>query len=125
MSPASKTYLDMKYDTATAAGAELGRVRRGADSRTSGIPSTLVDRACSRHNIIGVEAPLWSETALTLDDIEYMAFPRLPGINEIGWSPAAGAQLGRVPDCGSPRTRPGSSMMGIEYYRSPQVVWGQ
>ena len=39
---------------------------------------------------MGVEAPLWSETLRTLDEIEYMVFPRLPGIAEIGWSPADG-----------------------------------
>ena len=36
-----------------------------------------------------MEAPLWSETLSKSADIEYMAFPRLPGIAELGWSPAA------------------------------------
>ena len=41
-------------------------------------------------SILGPEAPLWSETLEDIDDIEFMAFPRMAGIAEIGWSPAAG-----------------------------------
>jgi len=33
-----------------------------------------------------VEAPLWSETLTSLEDIEFMAFPRVLGIAEIGWT---------------------------------------
>jgi acetyl esterase/lipase len=40
-------------------------------------------------NILGVEAPLWTETISKMDDIEYMVFPRLPGYAEIGWTPAS------------------------------------
>ncbi|MBR7678786.1 family 20 glycosylhydrolase, partial [Streptomyces daliensis] len=39
--------------------------------------------------VLGVEAPLWSETLDTSDEVEFMAFPRLPGIAELGWSPAS------------------------------------
>jgi hexosaminidase len=51
-----------------------------------------------------------------------MAFPRLPGIAELGWSPASGHDWGRY------RTRlaaqgPRWDAMGIGYYRSPEVPW--
>ena len=70
----------------------------------------------------GIEAPLWTETIRTSDDIEYMAFPRLPGIAEIGWSPKASH------DWGAYRTRlakqsPRWVLQGIDFYRSPQVDW--
>jgi hypothetical protein len=38
-------------------------------------------------NIIGVEAPIWSETLRTIQNIEFQAFPRLAATAEIGWSP--------------------------------------
>ena len=41
-------------------------------------------------DVLGVEAPLWGETTRTMADVEYLAFPRLIGIAEIGWSPARG-----------------------------------
>ena len=36
---------------------------------------------------LGVEAPLWAETLMNVSDYEYMAFPRLIGVAEIGWTP--------------------------------------
>ena len=41
-------------------------------------------------DILGVEAPLWTETTETRADLDYLVFPRLLGHAEIGWSPAAG-----------------------------------
>ena len=46
-------------------------------------------RVWSRKIILGVEAALWTETITNLDDLEYMVFPRLLGIAEVGWSPAS------------------------------------
>ena len=40
-------------------------------------------------SILGVESALWSETTADRAAVEYMAFPRLAGIAEIAWSPAA------------------------------------
>ena len=51
-------------------------------------PANYVD-SIRRENIVGVEAPLWSETIVTMNDIEYMVFPRLLGYAEIGWSSSA------------------------------------
>jgi hexosaminidase len=120
MSPASRAYLDMKYDTTTALGqnwAGFVEVEKSYDWE----PLTVVE-GLAEENVIGVEAPLWSETAQTLDDVEYLAFPRLPGINEIGWSTAAGRDWEeyrrRLAGHGSR-----FAVMGIDYYRSPQVGW--
>ena len=70
----------------------------------------------------GVEAPLFSETLATMGDIEQMAFPRLPGIAEIGWSPWA------AHDWSSYRSRlaaqaPRWEAMGLNFHRASEVPW--
>jgi len=69
-----------------------------------------------------VEAPLWSETLGTLADFEYMAFPRLAGVAELGWSPARGR------DWEEYRVRLGAhaarwTALGVNFRRSPLVPW--
>lgn len=121
LSPGSKTYLDMKYDEASPLGlfwAGFIEVETGyAWDPVQFLPG--VDEA----NVLGIEAPLWSETLETIRDIEFMAFPRLPGVAEIGWSPAAGrgweAYRLRLAAHG-----PRWEAMGVNFYRSPQVPWG-
>jgi hexosaminidase len=73
-------------------------------------------------NIIGVEAPLWTETILNISDAEYMAFPRLAGVAEIGWTP----QSGRVWDEYRLRLAAQAErwdLLDLNYYPSPQVPW--
>jgi hexosaminidase len=120
LSPANRSYLDMKYDEDTPLGlawAGYVEARQSYDwdpgSYFEGVPEEAV---------LGVEAPLWSETIETTDHIEFMAFPRLPGIAELGWSPASAL------DWEAYRTRlaqqgPRWELMGIDYWRSPQVPW--
>ncbi|MFG3117603.1 beta-N-acetylhexosaminidase [Streptomyces sp. NPDC048197] len=120
LSPADRAYLDMKYDKDTPLGlnwAGYVGVRRAYDwdpgSYLQGTPGEAIR---------GVEAPLWSETLSTSAHIEYMAFPRLPGIAELGWSPR------EAHDWDSYRVRlaaqgPRWDALGIHYYRSPEVPW--
>ena len=75
-----------------------------------------------RKDIIGVEAPLWTETIVNMNDIEYMVFPRLPGYAEIAWSPAAGRNWDEY------KIRLGNhaaqmKAMEIDYYPSKLVDW--
>ena len=42
-----------------------------------------------RENILGIEAPLWTETVKTMEDVEYMVFPRLLGYAETRVDPKA------------------------------------
>ncbi len=120
ISPAKKAYLDMQYDSTTRLGLHwAGYVE--VDNAYQWDPAAL-EPGIGRKDILGVEAPLWTETIVTMDDIEYMVFPRLPGIAEIGWtSPALRdwkeyrERLGRQGD----RFR----AMGIDYYPSPKVDW--
>jgi hexosaminidase len=120
LSPADRVYLDMKYTKDTRLGltwAGLVEVRRSYDwdpgAYLPGAPASAVR---------GVEAPLWSETLKTSADIEYMAFPRLPGAAELGWSPAV------THDWDTYKVRlaaqaPRWDALGIRYYKSPQVPW--
>jgi hexosaminidase len=84
MSPAKKAYLDMKYDSTTHLGLHwAGYIE--VDSAYIWNPATYI-KGVTKENILGIEAPLWTETITTMDELEYMVFPRLPGYAEIGWT---------------------------------------
>ena len=119
LSPGNKTYLDMKYDASSPLGldwAGLVSVKDAYDWE----PGSYMDQLEER-NILGIEAPIWSETLLTIKDIEFMAFPRLPGLAELAWSPKAHnwdeykvrlAKHGRHMD-----------KLDIYFFKSPDVDW--
>ena len=118
LSPAPKTYLDMKYDLATPLGLMWAGLLTVEDAYTWE-PDAVIP-GLDPGAIIGVEAPLWTETLLTGADIEYMAFPRLPGVAEIGWSPAAGRTWAAY----RPRLagqQPRWDVLGVNYYRAPEL----
>ncbi|HEV7347803.1 beta-N-acetylhexosaminidase [Telluribacter sp.] len=122
MSPATRAYLDMQYDSTTKLGLHWAAYIE-VDSAYIWDPATMVP-GVSRQNILGVEAPLWTETITNMEELEYMAFPRLPGIAEIGWSPAASRQWSEY------RTRLGNhgprlKAMDINYYPSKRVEWSE
>ncbi|MFK7936230.1 MAG: family 20 glycosylhydrolase, partial [Saprospiraceae bacterium] len=120
LSPAKKAYLDMKYDSTT----QLGLTWAGeieVDTGYQWSPVTYME-SIPVENILGVEAPLWGETIQSLDDIEYLLFPRIMGYAEIGWTPDSlrqwtdyrarlGAQAERL------------DILDVNYYRSPKVDW--
>ena len=120
ISPAKKAYLDMQYDSTTRLGLHwAGYVE--VDNAYQWDPATL-EPGIGRKDILGVEAPLWTETIITMDDIEYMVFPRLPGIAEIGWtSPALRDWKEYRERLGAQATR--FRAMGIDFYPSPKVDW--
>jgi hexosaminidase len=120
MSPANHAYLDMKYDENTPLGLSWAGFVEVRDSYEWD-PATIVDGVGER-DVEGVESALWSETLEDVPDIEFMAFPRLPGIAEIGWSPRAGRSWDEY------RLRlaaqaPRWEVEGVNFYRSPQVPW--
>jgi N-acetyl-beta-hexosaminidase len=85
MSPADRAYLDQKYDASDTLGLSWAGPTTVAASYDWDPATYLSDLPASA--LFGVEAPLWTETVTTMDDIEYLVFPRLAGIAEIGWSP--------------------------------------
>jgi len=72
--------------------------------------------------VTGVEAPLWTETIKNLQDIQYMAFSRLPAAAELGWSPWSTHDWNRFTGRLG-KQAPRWKEMGINFYRSPQVPW--
>ncbi|MFC5028278.1 beta-N-acetylhexosaminidase [Streptomyces sp. DSM 41987] len=120
LSPANRAYLDMKYNASTPLGQAWAGLVEVKDSYNWD-PATFI-KGAPASAVLGVEAPLWTETIVTSADSDYMTFPRLPGIAEIGWSPAATHQW----DAYKVRLAaqgPRWTALGIGYYRSPQVPW--
>ena len=120
LSPANRTYLDMKYDADTALGLSWAGLIP-LKTAYEWDPDTLVPGA-QPGAILGVEAPLWSETAATMRDVEFLAMPRLAAIAEIAWSAKA------THDWEGFRARLAAqaqrwSALGINFYRSPDVPW--
>jgi hexosaminidase len=84
LSPANKTYLDMKYDESTTLGlnwAGFISVKNAYDWDPGSYLHLLEEG-----DILGIEAALWTETIQSIKEIEYMVFPRLPGLAELAWS---------------------------------------
>jgi hexosaminidase len=120
MSPAIKAYVDMQYDSTTPLGLHWAAYIE-VDEAYNWDPATLVP-GLGKENIIGIEAALWSETVKTLDDIEYMVFPRLPGYAEIGWTPASMRNWDEY-KLRLAKHEAYFKAMGINFYRSKRVPW--
>jgi hexosaminidase len=122
LSPANKSYLDMKYHDATVLGLNwAGNV--DVPVAYDWNPATLLPKV-PESAILGVEAPIWSETLVSMSDVEYMAFPRLAGVAEVAWSPQQPRQWSEF------RTRLGAmaprwTALGINAYWSPTVDWAR
>ncbi len=120
MSPGPRTYVDMKYTPQTEVGLRWAgyiELRTAYDWD----PATYAP-GLTEESLVGVEAPLWSETVKNLNAAQYLMVPRLPAIAEVGWS----AQSARSWDsfrnriaAHAPRWR----LLGINFYPSPQVDW--
>ena len=119
MSPANKTYLDMKYDSLTKIGLNWAAFIE-LDSAYIWSPDKFVE-GIKRENIIGVESPLWSETVTNMKEIEYLAFPRIIGHAEIGWTPE---NMREWNDYKSRliRHKERLKIMGINYYESKLIA---
>jgi hexosaminidase len=92
MAPANHAYLDQKYAKNTPSSLGLtwacGQDGCDVDQFYNWDPSTYVT-GVTDDNVIGVEGALWAETIRNLSEAEYMAFPRLFALAELGWSPKA------------------------------------
>ncbi|SMC88008.1 family 20 glycosylhydrolase [Cellulophaga tyrosinoxydans] len=84
LSPAKKAYLDMQYDSLSKHGLHWAAYIP-VDSAYNWIPEKFI-KELQKENILGIEAPLWSETITTMAELEYLAFPRIIGYAELGWT---------------------------------------
>ena len=120
MSPASKAYLDMKYDSTTTLGLNWAGFIE-VDSGYIWNPATLIN-GVKKENILGVECPLWTETVTNLDELEYSVFPRLLGYAEIGWTKQENRNWEDYKvRLGNQQAR--LEALGINYYPSKLVPW--
>jgi hexosaminidase len=85
LSPSDVAYLDITYDETTPIGQDWAggptSVRAAYEWEPSGILPGVDEQ-----RILGIEAPLWTETVASAADIDYLAFPRLAAVAEIAWS---------------------------------------
>lgn len=116
MSPAKKAYLDMQYDSTSRIGLHWAAYI-DVDSAYIWDPGALTESG----QVLGVEAPLWTETVTNMDDIEYLVFPRLPGYAEIGWT--RGTRTWEEYKVRLGKHAPRFDALEIDYYKSPKVSW--
>lgn len=120
LSPSKRVYLDMKYDKSTKLGQDWAALIEVRDSYDWN-PAKLVP-GLKKENILGVEAPLWTETISTMDEIEYMVFPRIVGISEVAWSQEGNLGWGDF-EKRLVQHEPRFRVLGVDFYRSSQVNW--
>ncbi len=90
LSPSDRAYLDMK----PAADFPLGLAWAGLVPLRTAYdwePTAVID-GVPADAILGVEAPLWTETVSTLADADRLVFPRIAASAEIAWSPQHGPE---------------------------------
>lgn len=121
LSPAKKAYLDMKYDTLSKHGLDWAGLIP-VDTAYLWNPETY--SGIPKEHILGIEAPLWSETIATLSELEYLAFPRIIGYAELGWSTPENRSWEEYKERLARQT-PYLERMGINYYPSPLIQWVQ
>lgn len=123
LSPADAVYLDMKDAADSPLGLTWANGPTSVERAYSWDPAAVIDGVTDA-DILGVEAPLWTETIRTLEDIDRMAFPRIAAAAETAWSPRGGDQ--RTWD--SFRARVGAlgplwSSLGIRFHASDEIPW--
>ncbi|WP_259608247.1 MULTISPECIES: family 20 glycosylhydrolase [Microbacterium] len=121
MSPSDAAYLDMKYDEQFPLGLSWAGV---VDVRTAydWEPTAILPLPAA--SVLGVEAPLWTETVRDLRDADRLVFPRVAAIAEIAWSPAAATErtwesfrerVGRL--------APLWQSEGIDHHAAEEIPW--
>jgi len=120
LSPAKKAYLDMQYDTLSKHGLHwAGYIP--VDTAYVWTPETYV-KEIPKTMILGLEAPLWSETISNMAELEYLAFPRIIGYSELSWSLEENRDWEHFKRRLANQT-PFLDMMDVKYYASPRIDW--
>ncbi|MBS9461549.1 family 20 glycosylhydrolase [Flagellimonas sp. 389] len=120
LSPGKKAYLDMKYDSLSKYGLDwAGHIP--VDVAYNWNPETYVP-GLPKEAILGIEAPLWSETISTIEELEYLAFPRAIGYAELGWSTSEYLNWEDYKERLA-KQLPFLDMMNVKYYPTKLVDW--
>ena len=119
MSPANLSYMDMKYNDSTKLGltwAGIINIKKAYDW----LPENLIPR--NKNQILGIEAPLWTETAENFEELTFLAFPRIIGYSEIGWSQSSQRKW---IDYKERLAHHGKLLknLSIVFYESPMIDW--
>jgi hexosaminidase len=125
LSPADAVYLDMEYPSGHDRGLTWANGPTSVERAYSWEPSEVI-AGIDESDILGVEAPLWSELVRSLDEIDVMAFPRVAAAAEAAWSPATGESELRT--WSSFRERVGAlgplwASLGIGFHPSEEIPW--
>jgi hexosaminidase len=123
MSTADVAYLDMKYTAEFPLGltwAAIIDVRRAYEWE----PTAVLD--VPEQAILGIEAPLWSETTRTLSEVEQLVFPRAAAQAEVAWSPQTAPER----TWESFRVRLGSlaplwKAEGVDFHPADEIPWSE
>ena len=117
VSKAKKAYLDQKYDTESQFGLHwAGYIP--VDAAYNWNPASEIPI----ESILGIEAPLWTETVSNISELEYLAFPRAIGYAELGWSTKENRDWNNYKKRLANQT-PYLDRMNIKYYPSPLIKW--
>lgn len=119
MSPAKKAYLDMQYDTLSKHGLHWAAYIP-TDTAYVWTPETY--EGVPLENILGIEAPLWSETISNIGELEYLAFPRAIGYSELSWSTPENRDWENY-KVRLANQAPFLDRMNVKYYPSPLIEW--
>ena len=120
LSPAKKAYLDMKYDPLSEHGLTWAAYIP-VDTAYNWSPEHYTAQIPKEH-ILGVEAPLWSETISNISELEYLAFPRAIGYSELSWSIPENRNWDNY-KIRLANQAPFLERMEVNFYRSPLIEW--
>lgn len=121
MSPANHAYLDAKYtESAPQYGQQWAGLVEVKDAYTWD-PDTTID-GVSGDSVLGVESALFAQITPYEKAVEFMVFPRMPVIAEVGWTPKQRCNWDSL------RVRLAEhgkrwELWDVDYYRSPQIPW--
>ena len=123
LSPADAIYLDMKLAADSPLGLSWANGPTSVQEAYAWEPAEIID-GIAEDDILGVEAPMWSETLRTAGDLDAQAFPRIAAAAEIAWSQACGPER----TWQSFRTRVGAlgplwRSQGIAFTAAAEIDW--
>ena len=125
LSPADAAYLDMKFDAESPLGLTWARGVTSARRAYEWEPAEVVP-GLGESDLLGVEAPLWTETARDLAALDALAFPRIAAAAEAAWSPRTGAHPDRTWTSFRDRVAglaPLWRALGIRFTPLPEIDW--